>query len=82
MKERKAFTVAVGNIPIIPRRDTKKAVSIIKAQKGFLGIHPVYPRGTLLIFDTKNDAIKARNNLMTSGIHCGDNICEIFIPEM
>ena len=77
---RKAYTVAIGNFSIILTRDQKKALKIIQDQKGFLGLHPCYPKGTLCIFDTENHAKIARNNMEDAGIHCGNNICEIFIP--
>ena len=78
---KKAYTVAVGNIPIFPRKSSLKALTFIQEQKGFLGFHPVYPHGTLCIFETKNDAIGARNLMIAEGIKCGKNICEVFIPE-
>lgn len=82
MTEKKAYTVAIGNIPLFPRKETRQAVEYIKTLKGFIGVHPVYPRGTLCLFETKNDAIGARNLMRAKGIHCGDNICEVFIPDV
>lgn len=81
MKERKAFTVAVGNIPLIPRKKSTMALKYIQSLHGFLGFHPCFPHGTLCLFETKNDAIGARNLMTAQGIHCGKNICEVFIPD-
>lgn len=88
--ERIAYTVAVpnlaGTIPgtFKPRmiKDTKKLLNYVKNLDGFLGVHPVPPRGTLLIFDTENDAKRARNLIANDlKVQTGSNICEIFIPK-
>ena len=90
-REVKAYTVAVpnlaGTIPgtFTPKhmKHSKKLINYVKKLDGFLGIHPVPPRGTLLIFKTENDAKRARN-LLVQDLEInqvGTNICEIFIPE-
>lgn len=87
-KEVKAYTVAVPNLAgTIPgtlkhMKDTKKFLRYVKKLDGFIGIHPIPPRGTLLIFDTENNAKRARNLLDNDlKVQTGTNICEIFIPE-
>lgn len=89
-KEVKAYTVAVPNLAgMIPgtlkqkhMKDTKKLLRYVKKLDGFIGIHPIPPRGTLLIFDTENNAKRARNLLDNDlKVQTGTNICEIFIPE-
>ena len=63
-------------------RDTKKLLNYCKKLDGFLGIHPMPPRGTLLIFKTENDAKRGRNLLANDlKVQTGTRICEIFIPE-
>lgn len=88
--EVKAYTVAVPNLAgtlpgtMKPKelRDTKKLLNYCKKLDGFLGIHPMPPRGTLLIFKTENDAKRGRNLLANDlKVQTGHNICEIFIPE-
>ena len=79
--ETTAFTVAIANLPIIPTRDSRKAIQIIKKLDGFYGIHPAFPHGTLLLFKTENDAKRAKNILESEGIKTGDNICKVFIPK-
>lgn len=88
--EVKAYTVAVpnlaGTLPGITKpkelRDTKKLLNYCKKLDGFLGIHPMPPRGTLLIFKTENDAKRGRNLLANDlKVQTGHNICEIWIPE-
>ena len=64
-KEIEVYTVAVGNMPMLPKFLMPKAVTdaieIIKKQEGLIGVTPMYPRGTLLLFDTENNAKGARN---------------------
>lgn len=58
----KVWTVAIGNLPVffVPRK-VKEAVAFIKEQDGFIGFYPMYPKGTLCLFRTENDAKGARN---------------------
>ena len=77
LSEMRAWTVAVGNLPIFPTKRTKKTMELIKSQDGFIGVVPFYPRGTLILFETENDAKGARNVYRFYGIKCGDNICEV-----
>ena len=91
-KEATAYTVAVpnlaGTIPtaaaLRPKawRDTQKLLNYVKKLDGFLGIHPVPPRGTLLLFQTENDAKRARNLLAHDlDVQVGTNIMQVFIPK-
>lgn len=83
--EIEVWTVAVGNIPLLPRvlmpKGVTKAIKLIKEQKGLIGVTPMYPRGTLLLFDTENNAKGARNMLRFNGVKCGDNICQAFVDK-
>ncbi len=75
------WTVAVGNLPLIPflhKKAVRDAVKLIKEQDGFVGVYPIYPRGTLLLFDSENNAKGARNILRFRGIGCGSNICKVY----
>ena len=73
------WSVAVGNLPLFfGRKQAKKALEYISQQEGFVGICPCYPRGTLCLFKTLNDAKGARNMMRLKGIKCGDNICEVY----
>lgn len=86
MSEVKVYTVAIGNAPMPwesrkVRKNAEKAIKFIKGLDGFIGVHPVPPRGTLCLFRTENDAKIARNRMNAEGIHTGDNICECFIDE-
>lgn len=77
-----AWTVAVGRIPLIPwRKGVKEAIKLIKEQEGFMAIHPVAGRGTLLLFDSENNAKGARNVLRFHGVQCGSEICKVFVDK-
>ena len=85
MKSVRAWTVAVGNAPSIfsslrVKRSAKKALKYISELEGLIGFHPVPPKGTLCLFCTENDAIRAKNLMDAKGIKTGNNICECFIP--
>ena len=78
------WTVAVGNFkgPFGSRKQQKmekQILDLLKKQDGFVGIHPVPPNGTLLLFDSEYNAISARNGLRYHGVQCGTNICEVYV---
>lgn len=72
------FSVAVGNIDIY-NAASRKAVMFIKTLDGFIGITPVPPRGTLILFKSENDAKIGRNRMNSMGIQTGKNICRFSI---
>lgn len=81
------YTVAVPNLalPWHGRKALKaseKLLDFVKNQSGFVGIRTEYPRGTLLIYKTENDAKIARNEIKAMGCPVGNNICEVFIDKM
>ncbi len=82
MSEVKCWAFGVGNVTMNPlfQKAQKKAFDLIKAQEGFLGVHPMYPHGTLLIFDTENNAKGARNVLRSKDIKCG-GIGEVYVDD-
>ena len=78
------YTVAIPNLPLIPNKKVKDFVKWISELEGFVGLRPEYPRGTILIFRTENDAKRARNQIKAyPGYKCGvgNNICEVYIPK-
>lgn len=83
MEEVELYSVSVGNLPMFPtlRKRTREAIKIIKQQEGLVAIHPCYPKGTLLLFDTENNAKGARNMLRFHGIECGVNICKVYVDK-
>lgn len=78
MAEIKAYTVAIGNISPFNKK-SRDALKHIKKLEGLYGVHPLYPKGNLLLFKTENDAKRGRNELKAKGIQCGVNICEVYI---
>ena len=76
----KAYTVAVGNINPL-NRGSRRTVKFISKLKGLLGVHPCPPDGTLILFDTENNAKIARNEMNAVGILTGCNICEVEIDD-
>lgn len=78
---RKAYTVTIGNFSIPPTEDQIKVLNEIHSFDGLIGIHPHYPDGTLILLDTKNHAIEAKNLLEYMKVKTGDNIVEVEIDE-
>lgn len=80
--EIEAWTVAVGRIPLIPwKKGMREAIKLIKEQKGFMAVHPVIGKGTLLLFDSENNAKGARNVLRYHGVQCGNEICKVYVDK-
>lgn len=78
------YTVAVGEInpfavgELATAQD--KAVKFINTLPGFVGVHPVIGRGTLLLFKTEQQAKEARKAIKAKGIQVGDNVTECYVP--
>lgn len=70
------YTVATGNVDFL-KKSSRDAVKYISQLEGLMGVHPMPPKGTLWIFDTENNAKKAKNKMEANGIQCGYNITEI-----
>ena len=77
----KAYTVAVGNFDPRKKR-SRQAVEFIKTLDGLIGVHPRPPYGTLILFDSENNAKIAKNLIEAKGIHTGRNICECEIDDI
>ena len=78
------FAFAMPNLPSVPNRKILDFLKYAQSLDGFLGIYPDYPRGTLLIFDTENNAKGGRNLLRTyPGLQFefGKNIAEIYVNK-
>ena len=78
------WSVAVGNLPLNPfkMRAAEKALLYIRDLEGFIGIHPIPPRGTLCLFRSENEAKGARNLMRAKGIQTGNNICELYVDKL
>lgn len=78
------YAFAIPNLPIPPNRAVKKFLKWVDKLDGFQGLYPAYPDGTLLIFDTENNAKGGRNlvrNYPGRQFPVGDNIGEVFINK-
>lgn len=85
--EVKCYTVAVGSAPMPwhsrkVKKSAEEALRYIQKLEGFVGFHPIPPRGTLCIFRSLNQAKMAKNKMDAKGIHTGTNICETFIQKI
>jgi len=84
--EVKCYTVAIGNVPMLwhspkIKRSAKEALNFIQKLEGFVGIHPMPPKGTVCIFRTVNQAKIAKNKMDAAGIQTGTHICEVFVEK-
>lgn len=77
----KVYTVAIGNFSFPLTKDQKKVLKMIEEMNGLLGLHPAYPHGTLILFDTKNHAIEGKNILDFEKVKTGRNIGEVEVDE-
>lgn len=75
------WTVAVGNLPIFPTKASRDLIKTAKSLDGFVGIYPMYPHGTLLLFDSENNAKGGRNILRFKGHKCGSNIATCYVEK-
>lgn len=74
MAKKQVWTVAVGNFnPLM--KASRDAIGFISGLEGLVAVHPHYPNGTLLLFDSLNNAKGARNLMEAKGIQTGRNIC-------
>ena len=86
MADVKAYTVAIGNFTPFSTNpavivDQQRVLNLIASCDGLYGVHPEYPRGTLILFDTRAHAEVAKEKLTNLGVLTGHNICEVFIDE-
>ena len=74
------YTVAVANLPPKPDKKVLALLKEITTYFGFIGICPCYPHGTLIMFDTENNA-KMGRNLIREKTNVGDNICKAYVSR-
>lgn len=82
-ENREAYTVAIGKFKMPPTKDQKKIMEMMDNFKGIIGIDPAFDvkwetkRGTVIFFETLNDAKEARNILRAEGVEVGTNILKV-----
>ena len=83
-----AYTFAIPNLPvptlfnrIFRRKMLRMTADMLKSLDGLTGITFSPPQGTLLHFETLNQAKIARNQIEALGNNCGVNIMESELDE-
>lgn len=78
------YTVTIGELDPFAAgekmRAQEAAIGFIIGLEGFVGVHPVIGKGTLLLFYTEEQAKAAREALIRNGCPVGNNVCEVFVP--
>lgn len=72
----KAYTIAIGNFHFPPTNEQKYILNQIKKLEGFIGIYFAQPKGNLLLFHNKNQALAGKHFLTNIGVEVGTNIGE------
>lgn len=81
--ERMVFALEADHIAPLPfdspkiKKSKKQAVKYIRNLDGFIGFHPIDLYGTMLLFETLNDAKVANNLLVCEGYEVG-----ILVPAL
>lgn len=79
------YTVAIGNFKPFAigkqKRVQEQVIDFLKSLEGFIGVYPYYPKGTLCLFKTENDAKRAKNSIRAKGIQTGNNIGEVYVDK-
>lgn len=80
--EREVWAFGTGPIPKFFLRWSKykRLADFLKTTDGFVGVH-VHDRGTLLLYETENEAIRARNLMKAEGFPVSSIIGKVFIDE-
>ncbi len=82
---KKAFAFAMPNLPMPTpwnRKKLNKVLELLKGLDGLIAITPYYPKGTLLFFETINQAKIARNRIEAAGPNqCGIHIMNAEIAD-
>ena len=77
---KKTYTVAIGKFTMPITKDQEQIMKIMREFKGLEMVDPAFEgdnkKGTLLFFETLNDAKEARNILRSEGVQTGKVIME------
>lgn len=83
----KMYSVAIGLFPNIIEMATnsgkaKQIIDLYNDLDGIAGVHPVAEKNAqLFMFNSRQDAIKAKNVCKHRGIPVGNNICEFTVAK-
>ena len=77
---RELYAVIVGNLPF-RKKVVKRFANFIKRLDGAVAVTSCYPNGTIVYFDTLNDAKRGKNELKCVLHPVGDEIIKFVIAE-
>lgn len=79
------YTVSIGEVDPFALGEKKRrqdeVLDFIKTLNGFVGVHPVFGRGTILLFRTEEQANFARDSLKERGCPVGKYVTECYDPK-
>lgn len=80
--EKELWAVGTMKLPkyLIFNKNAKKLVELMKNREGLVGVHQ-HERGTLWLFETENQAIRARNLIKAEGFGVSKQIGKVFVPK-
>lgn len=72
----KCYAITIPNLPdpILMQEEAQKVANFLSTLRGLLGLFPHYPEGTVLFFDSMDNARMARARFTEQGNPCGDYI--------
>jgi len=72
----KCYAITIPNLPdpILMQEEAQNVARFLKTLIGFIGFFPHFPEGTILLFETIDDARMARARFTEMGNPCGDYI--------
>lgn len=70
--EVRAYAFGTNFAPTKPSRRADKILGILQGTDGLIGVHPLPPRGSLMVYKTENDAKIARNRMGAAGVFVGE----------
>lgn len=73
MAEIKCWGVGTGRVSLL-HKASREASKYLSEQNGFVGAHILQDGRMLWLYDTENNAKRAKNNAESKGIVCGKHI--------
>ena len=59
----------------------EKIIELNRNSDGFIGVMPVFGKGTLFLYDTPENATSVRKKMLDDQFPVGENVVEVFINE-
>lgn len=72
----RCYAITIPNLPdpILMQEEARQVAAFLRTLKGLIGFYPHYPEGTIMLFETLEDARMARARFTEQGNPCGDYI--------